>query len=529
MGRAKPNGGKFGSKRSRPPPKRGGRVPKVASIDFDESGRTDFITGFHKRKKQRQQVAIKQMEERERQDRLDRRARKRSQLLEARQQRQQLRDVLKSEQTNKGLLLARPFKDVSDSSAREAANYDIGDVHVQVTTSSLEDLEEEQLQRMEDMEMESSDEEEVTVEEGDDNDGEQEEELDPWDPFPLQWYEHSKEEDWRVRQNSYHAGTVQDDATATVTLPTTLSVYSLNLIGLEKWLKPRINALITYVTKAGLEQGDCQSAPFDFVCLYEVPKAGLEIFARSAVIRRIYALSDFDGSSFDKKTACGTLVLAKRDTWLPYCASPIFNRFSNTVMGRGCMTWKIRRTPTGKPITLAAAFLEGKCSLGPKTRKLQLKQVLSNLSMAEHAVGLVGDFSCYGKQEPAEVSSTIAGSQFTDLRVTAPCEPDEECDVETVDEALTLGMLARKARRKPRCGAPDKALLCLPPGVEAPVCEQARILSMPRSDACPEGIFASTHRPILAAFAWPSTGAAITGKRKQRGGSSAASKKRATK
>ncbi|SPQ97674.1 unnamed protein product (mitochondrion) [Plasmodiophora brassicae] len=52
----------------RKPPRRG---PKL--ISFDEDSRVDFVTGFHKRKVQRQEHARKELEEKARKERRERR------------------------------------------------------------------------------------------------------------------------------------------------------------------------------------------------------------------------------------------------------------------------------------------------------------------------------------------------------------------------------------------------------------------------------------------------------------------------
>lgn len=439
-------------------------------------------------------------------------------------QRQQLRDVLKEEHTNKGLLVATPFKRLSSASAAEAASYAIGDVQVQVMTSNLEDLEEEELQRLENRELEESSDEEEPHNMDEEEEAIAEEELDPWDPFPLQWHEHVAKEGWGVRQSSYFAGaTAASQEKHTEPMPECLSVYSLNLIGLEKWAAPRFAALITELT--GADGSDC-SGPFDFVCLYEVPMVGLKCLVDSPAIRRVYAVSDRDGSSFDKKTTSGTLVLARKDSWLSFCASPIFHKFSNTVMGRGCLTWKIRRTPNGKPLTIAAAYLEGKCSLGPKTRKLQLRQVLSNLSVVDHSVALVGDFGCYSPSERDAVRGAIEASHFSQLDVRSPAGVGDELERITVDESVALAMLTRKARRKPRTATPDIACLSLV-GASSPQCESAEILGLTSNAKCPEGVFVSTHCPVALSLSWAEEDfEAVTGKRRQEGGSGQASKKR---
>jgi ribosomal RNA-processing protein 17 len=53
------------------PPKKRKRTSAIEEIVFDNSARHEYLTGFHKRKLQRQKVAQEEAAERERQERIE--------------------------------------------------------------------------------------------------------------------------------------------------------------------------------------------------------------------------------------------------------------------------------------------------------------------------------------------------------------------------------------------------------------------------------------------------------------------------
>ena len=53
------------------PPKKRRKVSAVEEVVFDNTARHEYLTGFHKRKLQRQKVAQEEAAERERQERIE--------------------------------------------------------------------------------------------------------------------------------------------------------------------------------------------------------------------------------------------------------------------------------------------------------------------------------------------------------------------------------------------------------------------------------------------------------------------------